>query len=103
MNISIGTDKLDQNFYNFYKKLQEIYPTLLDKIIPIITNEFKNWKEDFQILDFNNEFNIDNITIPNVNIKPLDWEISYTTIHDKNHWINISFTEFEPTGIMIDG
>ncbi len=101
--IQVGKSEVNDTHYAFYKRLQNEYSELVDKIIPIITDEFKNWKEEFEILNFDNEFSIDNITIPNTNIQPLNWEISYTTVHDENHWVNISFSDFEPTSIMIDG
>ena len=70
---------------------------------PLITDEFQNWKEDFQIVDFNKEFSIDGITIPRMDDNPLVWDISFTTIHDKNHWVTIDFVDFEPQGVLIDG
>ena len=89
--------------YTFYKKLQEDYPALIEKMIPLITDEFLNWKEDFRILDFNTEFKMDSVTIPNQAMQPMVWDICFTTIHDKNHWVTVNFLDAEPDFVMVDG
>src|SRR6185436_13080470 len=48
----------------FYIKLQNNFEQYVQKMKPLIEDEFRNWKEDFQINDFNNEFNLVCINIP---------------------------------------
>jgi hypothetical protein len=88
---------------DFYKKLQSNFSEYIEKIKPLIEEEFRNWKEDFTIKDFNNEFNLVCITIPRFDIVPLIWDMAFTTIHDLNHNITIEFVDNEPNQIQIDG
>ena len=88
---------------DFFTNLQNNFDLYIEKMKPVIENEFKNWKKDFVIKDFNREFFLDCITCPRLEKKPLKWEMSFTTIHDRNHWVHIEFSDDTPTGIMIDG
>ena len=87
----------------FYRDLQSNFNQFVDKIKPLIEDEFRNWKEDFVIKDFNKEFELVCITIPRFDVRPLIWDMAFTTIHDENHHVTIDFIDFEPNGILIDG
>lgn len=87
----------------FYNKVQDTYGSLVSKITPVIEGEFRNWKEDFKIQDFNKEFRLAALTVPRLQTSPLVWNMSFTTVHDANHQITIDFKDFEPDGILIDG
>ena len=87
----------------FYNKLQNNFEQYVQKIKPLIEDEFRNWKEDFEINDFNKEFNLVCINIPRLESKPLKWNMAFTTVHDLNHHVTIDFVNDEPDGILIDG
>lgn len=87
----------------FYASLQQDFDTYIKKIKPIIEDEFRNWKEDFQIKDFYSEFKLVCITIPRLNSTPVKWDMAFTTIHDENHHVTIDFIDLEPDGVLIDG
>lgn len=87
----------------FYEELQKNFSHYLAKIIPLIEDEFRNWKPDFSIRDFSKEFSLVVVTIPRTDIQPLIWDLAFTTIHDLNHHLQIDFKGDEPTGILIDG
>ena len=89
--------------YVFFSAVERDYAMLLAKIVPVIEDEFKNWKEDFVIKDFTNEFSLENIHISKLDEVPLKWEISYTSVHDLDHQFTIDFEGMEPMGVMIDG
>ena len=57
----------------------------------------------FETKNFDIEFAIESIKIPDLNKSPINWEICYTTIHDKDHWIIINLLSFEPISVIIDG
>jgi len=87
----------------FYINLQKGFVDYIEKIKPLIEDEFRNWKEDFSIREFTKEFQLVCLTIPRLNSTPLIWDMAFTTIHDKNHHITIDFSDYEPKGILIDG
>jgi hypothetical protein len=93
----------DSGQKEFFIKLQDNFDDYVEKVIPLIENEFRNWKEEFSIADFNKEFFLDCVTSPRIGTKPLKWELSFTTVHDKNHWIIIEFSDESPIGIRVDG
>ncbi|WP_153797325.1 hypothetical protein [Foetidibacter luteolus] len=88
---------------NFYRDLQANFKQYVEKIKPLIEDEFRNWKEDFLITDFYHEFRLVCVVIPRLENKPLIWEMAFDTIHDLNHQVTIEFTGDQPTGILIDG
>lgn len=87
----------------FFEGLQDDFDKYVEKIKPLIEEEFRNWKEDFQIQDFNKEFTLVWLTIPRPGKTPLDWEMAFTTIHDANHHITIDFIGDTANGVLIDG
>jgi hypothetical protein len=87
----------------FYKEVENNFDRYLEKIKPLIEDEFRNWKEAFEIRDFNKEFTMDCITIPRIDVRPYKWEMVFTTVHDRNHYVTIDFVDKEPKGILIDG
>lgn len=89
--------------YDFYTTIERDYPALVARVIPVIEDEFRNWKDDFMIKDFATEFPLDHIHITKLNEEPLKWEMSFTSIHDLNHLFTIDFEGMEPMGVMIDG
>ena len=87
----------------FYRDFQSNFRVYIEKIQPLIENEFRNWQENFIIHDFTKEFKLVCITIPRFAKKPLSWDLSFTTSHDKEHYVTIDFMDFEPIGVLIDG
>jgi len=92
-----------QSHYNFYTTIEREYATLVNKIIPLIEDEFGNWQGDFKIGDFAQEFRLEHLVVPRQDVTPLKWDIAYTSIHDSNHWFITSFEGMTPMGILIDG
>lgn len=87
----------------FYKQFRENYDQYVTRIQPLIIDEFRNWRDDFEISEFSKEFEFVFLLIPNLQDTPLVWEISFTTIHDLDHNITIEFLDDQPRGILIDG
>jgi hypothetical protein len=87
----------------FYVELQSNFEEYTKRIKRLVEDEFRNWKEDFEIEDFNKEFSLVCLTIPRLEKRPLIWDMAFTTIHDKNHHVTIDFVDHEPNGILIDG
>lgn len=87
----------------FYINLQKQFDSYIEMMKPLIEDEFRNWKEDFEIKNFKKEFNLVCVTIPRLDSKPLVWDMSFTTTHDLNHHVTIDFIGDIPNGILIDG
>lgn len=88
---------------NFYSTVERDYSTLVAKIRPILEEEFQNWKEDFMIQDFAEEFTLDHLQIPRPDVTPIKWVIVFTSIHDLNHYFTIELEGMEPKSVLIDG
>lgn len=101
--IQAGKEGPTEKQKQFYLDLQAGFSKYIEKIQPLIENEFRNWKEDFIITDFNKEFQLVCITIPWLDKKPFKWDMAFTTIHDLNHQITIEFVDDNPESILIDG
>jgi hypothetical protein len=87
----------------FYKRVETNYEDLINKAKPLITNEFRNWKGQFEMRDFNTEFKVVSISIPRVGQEELIWDMTFEAVHDDNHLITVNFKDFEADSIMIDG
>lgn len=57
-----GPDLRQKEFYNW---IQKNYTELVIKFKPLIEDEFGNWKEGFKIKDFDREFQLFALSIPN--------------------------------------
>lgn len=93
----------DQKQKEFYSWLQRNFKELAFKATPLIEDEFRNWKEDFKIKDFDKEFSLVALTIPSQETTPIEWNMSFETIHDENHQVTIEFLGNEPKEVLIDG
>jgi len=103
LSIEADTTGPVQAHYDFYKTIERDYSALVDKFIPLIEDEFRNWKDDFVIKDFGREFTVDHLEVPRQDITPVKWSLTYTSIHDRNHWFIFEFEGMELMGLMIDG
>lgn len=88
---------------DFFETIQEDYKSISKKCAAVIEAEFKNWREDFIISDFDSEFTLVAITIPDLTIKPTEWDLAFETKHDENHQFTVYFKDFEPENVGIDG
>lgn len=53
----------------FFESVETNYSNITNSIIPLIENEFRNWKEDFRISDFNKEFKPVYIRLPPMRVR----------------------------------
>lgn len=87
----------------FYTLIQNTYDDIVLKVSPVIEQEFKNWKEGFEIKDFKEEFNLVGLTIPRQPNSNFSWDMSFDSVHDVEHQFTVYFEQFEPVGVSIDG
>jgi hypothetical protein len=87
----------------FYYRTQQNFTLYISLLQPLITVEFRNWKDDFVIQDFDKEFTLEFLSIPREGKQPAEWEIGFTTVHDLNHNVTILFLGEEPKHVTIDG
>jgi hypothetical protein len=87
----------------FYRTLQAEFTHYIVRIEPLIIDEFRNWLPDFVIHDFTQEFTLLAVTIPHLDISPVEWDLWFSTVHDLNHQITVSFQDKQPIHIHIDG
>lgn len=87
----------------FFKQIELNYEKIISSIKPLIENEFKNWKENFNITDFQKEFKAVYLFLSRCEKKTKIWEIAFETEHDLNHTITMTMNDLEATEILIDG
>lgn len=87
----------------FYQNLQTHFTTYAQRMIPLIEDEFRNWKDDFAVADFAKEFALVCLSLPTFEGEACRWQMSFTTVHDLDHQIEIDFVNDEPVSILIDG
>ena len=89
---------------DFFQEIEKRYPEIIPTVIPIIEDTFRNWKADFRIADFEKEFTLIYLRLPDMSLTPVCWEMAFDTIHDENHQITVYFAGFAPEpDILIDG
>ena len=55
------------------------------------------------IEDFSREFTLVAMSIPRLKDKPVEWNLSFDTIHDVNHQVTVELIDYKPSGVIIDG
>lgn len=88
---------------DFFRSIETNYDAIIASIKPMIENEFKNWKEDFKIENFKDEFMPVYLFLPRCIKEPKVWEIAFETQHDLNHYISITMNDFNAKEIVVDG
>lgn len=97
------TDGPSQIQKEFYKEIETNYHDISQSIIPLIEEQFRNWKTNFEIKNFQKEFHPIHLTLPNCKQQPIIWQISFTSKHDENHVFEATITDYTATEILIDG
>lgn len=92
-----------QTQIDFFENIENHYAAIVDSIIPVIEDVFRNWKEEFTIKDFFTEFEPVHLLIPDCKAKPVIWEIAFETEHDENHMFTIIMEDFTAKEVQIDG
>lgn len=101
--LAAGKDGLVSQQTEFYKEIEQRYADVVKAVIPVLEDEFGNWQEGFKIKNFEQEFSLLSIHLPECINKPVDWEIPFSTIHDDDHMFTVIFRDFIADGVQIDG
>ncbi|GAB4036214.1 hypothetical protein [Spirosoma gilvum] len=84
--------------------VQTNYGLIKAESIRVITAEFRNWKEEFVIRDFDLEFTPVSIaTAEIVEGQQVKWEIAYESPHDLDHIFTVNFEDWQAISVRIDG
>lgn len=92
-----------QKQIDFFKSIEDNYSIIVKAISPLIEDEFRNWKEDFKINEFQKEFKPVYLYLPRCENDPKIWEIGFESDHDRNHTFRLTMSDFEVKKILIDG
>lgn len=105
IGIGINADKIGptQIQKDFFKEIENNYDLLIQSFIPMIEDEFGNWKENFKIKDFNVEFEPISLIIPRCDQNVKEWTIAFSSIHDLNHEFTFEMKDWIPDFLLIDG
>jgi len=88
---------------DFFRQIERNYKKIISSVQPMIENEFRNWKKNFEIKDFLSEFKAVYLFLPRCEEEVKIWEIAFETEHDLNHTITMTMSDFKATEILIDG
>lgn len=91
-----------QKQIDFFKNIETNYSEISKSVTILIEDEFRNWKDDFTIKDFNNEFKPVHLFLPSCETQPIVWEIAFESGHDLNHTFTLTMHDFVATEILID-
>jgi hypothetical protein len=83
--------------------VEEDYHLLVDKLVPIIEAEFGAWMPLPVIKNFVAEFKPTGLEIPLCDRQPIEWEITFDTVHDLNHIVTVGMLGYEPQYVRVDG
>jgi hypothetical protein len=98
----IPNETIEPYHKTFFKDLEEKYHSLIPQLKHAFEDDFfKNMDSDFEIKDFEKEFTLSFILLPNATSS--EWEISFETIHDENHSFTGCFIGMELDRTNIDG
>ncbi len=88
---------------SFYTYIQNNYLDYKIKMVPIIEDTFQNAFEGFKIKDFDKEFKLVALIVPDFTKKPLEWHFSFESEHEPNHIYSVEFIDHQPSHLQIDG
>jgi len=88
---------------DFFVQLEKDYSLIVAAVIPRIEDELRNWRPDFRINNFEQEFTPVWLSISACDQQPVEWEIAFETVHDLNHTISITMQNYQLLHILIDG
>ncbi len=92
-----------QHQKDFFTQVEANYPLLVDKIVPIIEAEFGAWMPLPVIKNFVAEFKPTGLEIPLCDQQPIEWEITFDTVHDPSHIVTVGMLGYEPQYVRVDG
>ena len=87
----------------FFKAIEDNYTEITKTITPLIEEQFRNFIDDFTIIDFDKEFVPVDLRLPRCESTPVIWEISFNSDHDRNHTFFVTMNDFEAKEVLIDG
>jgi hypothetical protein len=88
---------------NFFAQIETEYLLLVPRWTTIIEQEFSSRMLVPVIRDFAKEFKPGYLSIPTCQEQPIEWEITFDTIHDLNHIITVGMLADEPQYVQVDG
>ncbi|MCC6371300.1 MAG: hypothetical protein IT236_09875 [Bacteroidia bacterium] len=87
----------------FYTHIQNNYSDYKTKMAPVIEDTFQNAFEGFKITDFDQEFKLVALIVPDFAQQPLEWHFSFENENDPDHVYTVEFIDYEPSHLQIDG
>lgn len=78
----------------FFEKIEMKYEVITSKIKPILQKEVKKIDEDIIVTDLEEEFDILFIKIPTLDVKPVEWQISYKKKADINNTFHFKLKDY---------
>lgn len=87
---------------DFFKKIEDNYRKYVEMAIPLFLDTFKQQNNPVDISNFNQEFTLACIVIPEMKENDNEWKLEFSTIHDENNHYTVVFINDKPARLMID-
>jgi hypothetical protein len=87
---------------DFYRDVLTRYTELIEIIRPTLAVEFQQWVGRSLPNDIEKEFTLTSLSIPDVRIKPLMWDISFDC-SSSDHLFSVQMSDWSITGATVDG
>lgn len=78
-----------ERYTDLYRKIEARYTQLKPEIEARLLVYMRTFQPELVVADFDKEFTISEITIDDLDVKPHECDISYTTVHDEMHTFSI--------------
>lgn len=87
----------------FFNDLKDKYPSIKSNLVSFLKDKLNGWTQDNMTLKFDEEFNLDGISLSIINEEPIEWSLILFS-KKINHYITIDFVSWTPKeSITIDG
>jgi|SRR5690606_11097248 len=87
----------------FFIELKNNYPSIKSNLVSFLKDKLNGWTQDNMTLKFDEEFNLDGISLSIINKEPIEWSLILFS-KKINHYITIDFVSWTPKeSVTIDG
>jgi hypothetical protein len=103
LSVTGGLSGPTQEQKSFFNQIEADYFSLAPGWATLIEQRFSAWMPTPVIKDFTKEFKPSYLSIPTCEEQPVEWEITFDTVHDLNHIVTVGMLDYEPQYVQVDG
>lgn len=101
--IDAGKEGPTEEQVAFYKEVENRYEELLKQARVIFDRECGEWLSRDVIEQYEKPYILSSLSIPRMDERPLQWEMSYDCALDVDHLFSVQLRDWHAEGVTIDG